>query len=54
MNPADGKETQFTDFNQKADTGDFLWSDDGKKIFFFRASQINTLVLIKDSSKDAS
>ena len=48
LNPADGKETQISDFNQQTDTGDFVWSKDGGKILFFRVSQINNIVLIKD------
>jgi Tol biopolymer transport system component len=47
---ADGNETGFTESNQKTDIGDFLWSKDGKRILFFRISQLESLVLIKDAA----
>ncbi len=44
------KETQVSDFTQKADTGSFVWNQDGKNILAFRYSPISNLVLIRDMS----
>lgn len=41
-------ETQISDFTQKADTGHFEWSPDGKKILVLRSTSVSNLVLIKD------
>jgi Tol biopolymer transport system component len=49
---SDQMETQLTTFDQNIDSGDFLWSQDGKKILLFRVSTINNLVLIKDVASD--
>jgi serine/threonine protein kinase len=43
-------ETQISDFNSKANTGDFVWNQTGKNIMALRESQIENLVLIRDMS----
>ena len=43
-------ETRISDFNLKADTGDFVWNQDGKYILALRESQLEKIVLIRDMS----
>ena len=42
------QETQISSFDLNTNTGDFVWSEDGKRILVFKVSRIDNLVLLKD------
>lgn len=50
LNIKTGNETQISDFDQNDLVADFTWSADGMRILFFRVSQIENLLMIRDVS----